>query len=316
MLVDDPFQGRLNRLVPDDCHSFRLYADQRSPCYANGWLYHLRAARNEYGSLGFRCHGDEFFVTFGLRKSFAACVSPMGQNRFAQTPQLCETICKTTGLPVLLKKVDAELHTYLLRQKGFEICDEERFLEDEAYPEHYLDLKELFDEQCQLSCKAKQLQRRVRQFDAQSIKLFAAEHSDSEPGHLVKALNRLVSEDSSKHQAYIQLCRFVQTTDNQNGLFFQKVFVDKRNQIHGLYIAERLSDRTAGLYCAVTSRVYSYATERMDVAFFQWLREVGIQKLMLGGSETAGVHRYVQKFLPIQLETSLRPLVYHVPTRG
>lgn len=312
-LFNDPFQGKLNRLTPDDCRSFHQYASLRSVCYANSWLYHLRSARNQDGSLGYHCHGEGFFATFGLRDSFATCVSPMGQDRFAQTLQLCRLIGAKAKLPVVIKKVDAELQRCLLQQEGFSICSDDRLMEDEAFPEHYLDLMSLFDEKCQLSRKAKQLQRRVRQFDLQNVKLFATDEFDSKPDGIVAALERLASRKSSKHQAYFHLCRFVQAQEISRDGFFCKVYVDHNHHVHGLYIAQRLEDETAGLYCAITSRAYSYATERMDVAFFQWLRQMGIRKLMLGGSETAGVHHYVQKLLPIQMESSSRPLIYHVP---
>lgn len=309
-IENDLLQGALNRLVLDDCHPFQRYALQRPCCYANGWLYHLRSSRQADGSLGYVYSSNEFFATLGIRKTFATCVSPMGTERFTQTPKLCELIGRRTGLPVLLKKVDADLYSYLRQQRGFATADNERFREDETYPEHYLNLTKLFDERLQLNRNAKQLRRRVRQFETQSIQLSAYGEGTSKSDHLVAALKQLVTEESPKHQAYYQLCRFVQESRFQEGQFFHRVFTNQHGQVHGLYIAERLSETTAGLYCAINSRAYSYATERMDVAFFQWLRESGIHRLLLGGSETAGVHHYVQKLLPIQVKPLLRPLVY------
>ena len=298
------------RLVDSHYQDFQSFADQRPPCYANGWLYHLRSARNADGSLGYRYQTDDFLTTLGSRKSFSTCVSPMGQGRLFQTPRLCESIANETGLPVVVKKVDDELYSHLVRQQGFVPCDDGRFLEDEAYPENRIDLNRLFDEQGKLNRRAKQLGRRVRQFEALQVKLTGVDASTNCQAKMTESLSKLLRNEPAKHKAYSQIWRFVQSKPNWPTCFFLTAFFDSQENIHGMYVAERLGDRTAGLYCAVTSRVYPYATEWMDVVFFRTIWKAGFEQLMLGGSETEGVHHYVQKLLPTQLANPMRPLVY------
>ncbi len=302
-------RSELTRIDFTDSNHFNSIVCQRPVCYANGWLYHLRSARNNDGSAGFQFLEQDVFATIGFRNEHSICVSPIGERRFSVIPELCRSIAKDTSLPVILKKVDRELSEYLLTQTGFHLHRDKQNLEDENFPEHLLELQTLFDASGSVNSKAKQLQRRFRRFE-RNVGQLRHEDNCEYGGGLRTALETMLEDFHEKRLAYSQMCEFIESHSALQGRFQVRAFYCNRNQMQGLYIAEKLSEQTAGLYCAVTSRQYPDATEWMDVNFFHMLWQAGYRRLLLGGSETSGVHHYVKKLLPVELPDTMFPLIY------
>ena len=299
------------RLSLADESAFRSFADKRPAGYANGWLYHLRSARNSDGTRGFRILADDFMVTIGVRDQWVNVIAPMGRDRLDQTPRVCKLIARVTGLPLLLKKVDSSLAQQLLLQKEFYSADQDvNILEDESFPEQSLNLRQLFDGQGSLTKAARQLRRRVRQFEGQGIELQEMNLLRATTANFELLLREVTQGNADKRSAYSEICRYFQSGQFDRNNYIASAFVDSRNRTHGLYLVEKLGNRTAGLYCAVCSRAFRYSTEWMDVAFFRQLAQQGIDRLLLGGSETAGVHHYVQKLLPTPVTAAALPLVF------
>ena len=304
----------LKRLHQEHCDLFRTFASRRPTCYANGWLYHLRSARNENGSAGFVYHTRDFFVTLGVRKRCVVLVSPMGKKRSSETESLVCGLSESTGMSVLLKKVDSDVFSFLLNRPGFSVCDNPELLEDETFPEHDLEFANLFDRNLHVRPIARQLRRRLRQFHSKEIPLLGLPERGPKSISIVEALTRLVTRDSIKFRAYLQICREVEKARmTDSGPYHWTVFATPSGQVHGLYIAESLTSEVAGLYCAVTSRTCPHATEWMDVSFFRGLLQLGIRRLLLGGSETAGVHHYVQKLKPALSSHAMGAIIYRAP---
>lgn len=294
---------------------FKRFVAHRPTCYADGWLYHLRSARNANGSIGFQFLRQNAYATIGFQRNHTVCVSPTGVDRFEFVPELCHLLAVEKGEPVLLKKVDQELYAYLRTQTGFFPCQHSDDVEDENFPEHVIDLETLFNNDGTLNRNAKHLKRREKRFERNVGPLFSRGVIETS-GSLSDDLNRMLKDSCEKRLAYAQMCQFVESYVHSSTKFYVRAYYCQNQQMHGLYLAEELTKGTAGLYCAVTSRSFPDSTEWMDVDFFRMLHQSGIQKLFLGGSETPGVHQYVKKLLPRELPTTMRPLIFRNSSLG
>ena len=155
----------ISPLLPTDAKAFRKAFQQEGICYANSWLYVLRSTRDDQGRLGYKFVGNETLIGIGYRNGTVYLVRPIGKGRFDDTLDLCKKICSSMNCPVVLKKVDRELHKYLMSTGLFHTSvDELTVFEEEAFPEHVLQLEELYDPDFITDRRSLPLMRKVKRF--------------------------------------------------------------------------------------------------------------------------------------------------------
>jgi hypothetical protein len=240
---------------------------------------------------------------------------PLGSNavvsdlEVSDIEYICSTIRKFSDKDIILKQVDNSLALALLKSGLFETADEwadKRLLEDEAYPETLVELDRLFVDSGNISLSAGSFRRKVIRFMRSGEELIAMPIDES------------ISKDADwagpiadKWMSYRLMIQAVSMTKpSVERTYFARIYRNKRGPVEGIYIAQRLNGETAGLYCSITSKSGGGITEWMDAAFFRFLWESGVKRLLLGGSETAGVVQYIRK-LPIRAPKIIsRPLAY------
>jgi hypothetical protein len=120
----------------------------------------------------------------------------------------------------------------------------------------------------------------------------------------------LFGSNPEKYKSYKQMIQEISSQGSDNDRYKVCIYRDKDETIHGLYIGELLEKGSMGLYCAVSSRAFPGITEWMDYDFFQQIFHEGIHSLYLGGSETEGVHAYIQKLLPMTPPYFMQPMQF------
>ena len=79
----------ISRLSPADADVFRNAFQREEICYANSWLYLLRATRDDQGGFGYKFVGNETLMGIGYRNNTLYLVHPMrdwkihGDERFS-----------------------------------------------------------------------------------------------------------------------------------------------------------------------------------------------------------------------------------------
>src|SRR5579859_2271617 len=297
----------ISRVSSADAAIFRQAFQQEATCYANSWLYFLRATRNDQGELGYKLVNKETCMGIGYRHNIVYVVHPLGAGRFAATRELVEAIRTKIPCPIILKKIDQALYAYLSSTNLFQAdVDDSKLFEEEAFPEHMLSLPCLYSPERGLYHRSLPFIRKVRRFEKSShILLAQTDISDieSRPG-----FHHLFGYNPDKYKSYLHIIREISSPESSGGRYKVCAYSDAEGTIRGLYISELLAEQSMGLYCAVSSKSAPGMTEWMDYDFFRQVFDDGIRTLYLGGSETAGVHAYVKKLLPIEPPYLMRPL--------
>lgn len=299
----------ISRLSPTDADLFREAFQKEEICYANSWLYILRSTRNDQGGFGYKFVGKETVVGIGYRNNTIYLVHPTGTRRFNATLDLCSKIYNRMKCPIILKKIDQELYEQLYSTKLFqEHADDLTFFEEEAFPEHVLELKKLFSPNFGMYSRSITLIKKVKRFEKSSVKLLAKPEVSQKDIESNPGFQNLFGQNPDKYKSYMQIIREASSLRPGDGKYKVCVYYDEHKTIHGLYIAELLEKDSMGLYCAVSSKSFPGITEWMDYDFFQQMFHEGIHYLYLGGSETQGVDAYVKKLLPIAPPYLMRPM--------
>lgn len=300
----------ISPLVPQDAAFFRTVFQREETSYSNSWLYLLRSTRDKQGEMGYKFVGRETVIGVGCRNNAIYLVHPMGSGRFHTTLDLCLTLAHTFQCPIILKKVDQRLYTYLQANPLFQTGLEDiSFLEEEAFSEHILSLEQLYHPRTGIYQQSIPFMRKVRRFEKSEKKLTAQpalNNIEQNPG-----FQDLFKSHPEKYKSYKQMIQAVQRDEKGNHHYKTCVFYDEQSIVQGLYIGERLGRESMGLYCAVSSRSMPGITEWMDYHFFQQVYADGIPYLYLGGSETIGVDTYIQKLFPVVPTYQMRPLKIH-----
>jgi hypothetical protein len=298
-------------LAPDDAGD--LWFNQSHDRYANGWLYLLRATRDDQGEKGFLINRDGFQVGLGYRNKTIYLVRPSGTTAVKNIREICRYLQERSESEIILKKVDEDLAQALECEDFFDSSKyirEQTLLEDEFRPELYVDLNELFPTIDTINPKARNLSRKVTRF-LKASSICPEVHELHDDLMTVERIHRFLSKHQTKAKAYRLVVEAV-CRANSRGPYISTVYQDSKS-IEGVYVAERLSARTAGLYCAVTSKSAVGMTEWMDVSFFRKLHAMGITKLLLGGCETDGVRAYCNKLLAQSASYVTQTLVFKRP---
>lgn len=301
------YSSNISRLSSLDAEVFRKAFQQEVQCYADSWLYMLRSTRNDDGGFGYKFVDKETYMGIGYRNNILYLVHPVGPDRFDVTRDVVEAIHQRISCPIILKKIDQELYEHLSLTNLFQPCaDASPLYEEEAFPEHVLPLSLLYNSKDGLYHRSIPFTRKVRRFEKTAIQLrVQTDISDIEscPG-----FRDLFGAQPDKYRSYLQIIREVSSQGPNEDKYKACAYYEGDGTLRGLYITERLKEQSMGLYCAVVARLAPGMTEWMDHDFFQRVFDDGITTLYLGGSETAGVHAYVKKLLPIEPPYAQRPM--------
>jgi hypothetical protein len=297
----------ISRIAPGDADMFYNTFQQEELCYANSWLYTLRTTRDDWGQSGYKLLGNEALIRIGCRHNVIYVIHPIGTGRFETTLDLCLAIRDRLHYPLILKKIDPALYECLYATGLFcEAIDSQDYLEEEAFPEHILQLEELYTPHTGRYSQSIPFMKKVKRFARSAKKLQAVPDIsgvESNPG-----FHNLFGPDPDKYRSYQQIIREVCSQGSNSGKYIAYAYYDEQATIQGLYISEHLKDGHMGLYCAISAKSCPGLTEWMDYDYFQRLFQQGIRSLYLGGSETRGVHDYVQKLLPATPAYCMRPI--------
>jgi len=290
------YSSEISRLSPADADVFRNAFQQEALCYANSWLYMLRATRNDLGGLGYKFVGKDTIMGIGYRNNTLYLVHPMGCGSFDAIVDFCQQIRKKVACSIILKKIDRNLYERLSSTKLFQgYVNDLALCEEEAFPENVLLLERLCSPG--MDVRSLPLLRKVKRFENGSMHLLAQRDCaliEKHPG-----FHNLFGHNSEKYRSYLQIIQEVDAHRVDDGRYTVCLYVDERAAMHGLYIGESWGAESMGLYCAVSSKSSPGITEWMDYDFFRQLFYNGIRYLYLGGSETQGVDAYIQKLLPV-----------------
>ena len=301
----------LSRLSHTDADLFRDTFQRESICYANSWLYLLRSTRNDQGDFGYKFVGEGTLAGIGYRHHSVYIVHPIGAGRFQVMLDLCTRIYESLHCPIILKKIDKALYEQLSATQLFQThADDVTLFEEEAFPEHILQLELLSSPMVDRDQRFLSLLKKVRRFE-KSMKLMPVqdvywEDLESNPG-----FQNLFGPNPDKYNSYKQIIREASSLRASDGKYKVCAYYDEHHTIHGLYVSELLEQGSMGLYCAVSSKSSPGITEWMDYDFFRQLFQEGIHILYLGGSETEGVDAYVKKLLPLAPPYLMRPMRMH-----
>jgi hypothetical protein len=259
--------------------------------------------------LGFKFVAAATLMGIAFRNNALYLVHPLGSGRFKTTLDVCNLLQNLSPYPIILKKVDQPLFKYLSSTGQFRepACGWE-LLEEEAYPEHTLQLATLYSPEFNQDPRSGSLLKKVRRFEATLTHLSPTTDLSSIDESL-RGFLALFGSKADKFESYLPIIQNAANHGEGADHYKACAYIDELGIVHGLYIAERLSRAGhMGLYCAVSSRAHPGITEWMDYDFFRQLYESGTHYLHLGGSETAGVHNYVQKLLPLTPLNIMRPM--------
>lgn len=299
------YSSEISRLSPADANVFRSVFQQEALCYANSWLYVLRAARNDLGGLGYKFVGKDTIMSIGYRNNTLYLIHPVGCGSFDTILDFCHQIRKKVACSIVLKKIDQDLYERLSATKMFQgHISDLTLCEEEAFPENVLLLERLYSPG--VEARSLPLLRKVKRFENGSVHLLAQKGSISIEKH--PGFSNLFGFSPEKYKSYLQIIREVDARRTDGDRYNVCLYVDERAAMHGLYISEWLGAESMGLYCAVSSKSSPGITEWMDYDFFRQLFHAGIRYLYLGGSETQGVDAYIQKLLPVAPPYVMRPL--------
>jgi hypothetical protein len=301
----------ISTLTREDVSTFRNIP-RSATCYADSWLYLIRATRCDKGDFGYKYFNNGLFVGAGLRNNVIHLVHPLGHVTVSALIDLCHDLHRSTGLTVVLRKIPHDLHCEMIGSGHF--CAENRslspgVLEDDAFPEHTIDLSLLSRMESLSRTTFSNLARQVRKFDPHAWQLQKPARRVDSALEAKAMLMELSGANREKYLAYSLLVREAFLNLSAYPVLLSRIYKDN-HRVHGLYIAEALSDRTAGLYCALSSAAHRGITEWMDVDFFRYVHGLGYKEMLFGGSETSGVDRYVKKFKPTLSVPLMRCLTY------
>jgi hypothetical protein len=277
------------------------WTDAYGPRYADSWLYALRVTRSDSGGPGMAAGRGNIMIGVGVRGAAVHLLllhPPRTRDDLVDLTYLCEALQETfPGRSIILRKVPQALASRLQEISAAWI-DAHRFvspsdLEDDAIDETVCDLDVLESWLKSDNHVGKALRSRCRRFARNNMALETIVPDKLSQDVLATALTRVAKADPVKVAAYTRMLGGAALSTDP--AVTVTVFAHN-GEYHGLYLTHMLTVGSAGLYCALSSRAVPGITEWMDTMVFRELHERGVGDLYFGGSETAGVARYVSKF--------------------
>jgi len=284
---------------------FRTAFSKHRLLYGHSWLYMLRAAHIDNGSMGYKYADHELVAAIGYRHDFIYVTPLFDGTGGVRLRQLCRELFKASGKSILIKKFQHQSFEQLSVQsldasKGLP-------LEDDTCPETVLHLQKFFvSKDGTVNPIAKKLIRRARAFERLGLEFQIVEDVTKVP---LEKIERFLAADPEKHASYLPIVRYLHTQTADRYKYRVMVFLHK-GEIRGLYMTEVLSMTELGLYGGITSKDVGGITEWMDIHFFRKAFLEGIQTIHLGGAENEGIAEYISKLLPYRPSYFAQTVLY------
>lgn len=299
----------VSHLTFADEELIRLSFPKDSVQYARSFLYLLRAAHGDHGTLGFKYISRNLTAVIGCRNNLLYLTPITDVTYGKQLKELCEQISAKTTRRLLIKKYSPDAYPHMKRIKRIQL--KEKDLEDDAYSETVLILSRIFvDLKGTVNPSASKFMKQLRRFNR--LKLHYTTADEINPGNLY-AVKQFLEKDPHKYANYLPLVHYL--CKHGKDVKYRVMIFMAKDTVEGLYITEVFSLSEAGLYCAVTAKNKPGITEWMDWYFFHKLHTEGIKTLYFGGSETKGVAYYIKKLNPINPSYFVETIEYDSSTR-
>jgi len=288
---------------------FRVAFPKDAVYYSRSWLYVLRAAHMDDGSLGYKYLSSDLVVVIGKRNGYVYVTPILDTTRGIRLRQLCENLIEKTGYQVILKKL---LPTILAAESQFDAEVQHPGtaalpLEDDTVAESLLRLDKLFvGASDKLNPVAKRVARKVQAFENRGGHPTIQNDISQVP---LEAIEVFLRQWPAKYASYIPMVRYLHGRKDDSHFYRCMIFMEK-DEVRGVYLAEKMSLNEIGLYCGVTARNQPGVTEWMDITFFRALLHEGFKEVYLGGSESAGISHFCTKLLPYKPSYTVRATLY------
>jgi GNAT superfamily N-acetyltransferase len=284
----------ISTLTFEDEQLFRMAFANELLQYAHSWLYVLRAAHVNAGSMGFKFISQNLVAVIGYRHNCIYVTPIFDTTGGVKLQQLCEVVTRQIDLPILIKKMRPAVFDQLSYRK---VNATQLLLEDDSHPEMVLHLNRLFiSSDGTLNPTARKLQRRALSFEQLDIDLAIVENITTISFEKIK---NFLALDAEKYASYLPIIRYLYTQKPDRYKYRVVIFIGRKSgRIRGLYMTEVLSLTDVGMYGGITTKDVGGITEWMDVYFFRQLFLDGIRTVHLGGAENQGIANYVRKLVP------------------
>jgi hypothetical protein len=301
--------------------------------YANSWTYITQACRGL--GLGWKYRDQERLYSIGSHDGDYVVVNPLGVVD-ERLEAVLATLRRMSGRPVFVKKASHDCASALLKigcvatSPGGCAWDDVAHADDDTYPELILDLDislgylqrpQEWYEQYRLarngagmadgeSTKAgyRQFRRSVRRFaDAdrgREVVRYESGMSDAVESWVESYFGEARPEAPRVYDNLLAALRQGVRKGGDYGFVIQGAA-----GVEGLIFAERLDARSAGLYARLVRRSCPGLPEYAMSQALAFLRQDGIRRVNLGGSETLGLHLFKKKLAPVN-ERRIPLLVY------
>jgi hypothetical protein len=277
-------------LMFDDESMLNLAISRTEVRHKTGWLYCLRASRNDTGGLGYKFIQGGTVAIIGIRHKHVYIMLLIDDNNVHAIHNLCRQVHEMTHLPTIVRRAEFTVADNIpLRD-----CKDTGVpLEDDEQPETILDFRKIFTPDGELIRQAVRWRRKLAAFAPRIHEYSIRTSMRAVTEHQIDAFfsSPLVVY---KRSSYEKILQFISKTKNNR---YGCVIFMKGDDIRGLYVYELLGLGKAGLYCGLTTRDEPGLTEWMDYYAFRDLYARGIYQLFLGGAEKVGVDKYIDKLL-------------------
>lgn len=302
--------------------------------YANSWTYITQACRGL--GLGWKYYDSDRLFSVGSHRGHYVVVNPLGMLDW-RMQNLLEILHGLSGKPVFIKKVSKASAAALAKMGAFPASpeglswDADAYGDDDTYPElivapdvalgynrkpsewleHYRSIRRGSGEaEGSIRAAYRQFRRSVHRISEshnpcevleyrpemwEEIRLFVASYFGAARPEAPEAYDNLMAGLRRGIRPESELCFVIRTTDGQG--------------IHGIVFAERLDFSSAGIYARLIHRRHQGLPEYAMAQVLSLLRQRGIVRVNLGGSETGGLHAFKRKLAPVE-ERALPLLVY------
>lgn len=242
----------------------------------------------ESGTLGYKYVSHHAQVIIGYRHGHLYLTPIFDSTKGHELQRLCHKLTDCLGLPIVLKKFDAERYPHITVSPP--VRRDSVMVEDDAEPETVLHLQKLFASDAgALNPVSRKLLRRAKSFEYHAENTEVIEDIRKVP---LKKIEAFLARDKEKHANYIEILRYMHGQAHDRFKYKAMIFLID-NEVRGLYMVEVLSVNEVGLYGAITSKDVGGITEWMDIYFFKSLYTEGIRTIYLGGAENSGIAFYI-----------------------
>jgi hypothetical protein len=280
-------------------HDFYKRGATMDPDYGRHWLYGHRMGRFEDCGPGYVAticgldhlvglHGDGFHVS-----PLAGGRPTAGQIRVLHL--LMTTVAQRSGRRVILRRCPDPMAQALFAS-GLFVHRHRGNMEEDSYPETFLDIEGSLDI---VRDPRSKWARKVRRFVRADLGIEELVGEEAAP-HAMEALRSIGSNRgiAGAYEGMVRAAVGHLSSDVHLSVFLES----ETGRATGVYLAGELTDRAAGLYMGLTLTGTPGLTEYLDLQVLRSLRE-RYDEVHLGGAETSGVVRYIEKLGP-QISTS------------